>query len=81
MVGWREFVVMKKYRKGAILDEVDRDIIERYQSMGLARTGFTEVDGRPVSTARLTPEGMNRYIRIRDCRNPVKRFLYSFANI
>ena len=43
MLNQKAIDVMKKYRKGGIVEEKDRDIVYNLESIGFMKTGFTHV--------------------------------------
>lgn len=71
-----EFDILKKYLKGAIVAEEDRNLLRKYSSIGRVHLGYTTSRGRPEETAKLTPRGEREIKDEMIYRHPIKRRFY-----
>lgn len=82
MLSDREFDVLKRYKKGQIVEPSDEFVIHRHQSIGLCTSGL-HIDprtGEAVETSRLTRVGLDRVKQEEIYRSPLKRFFYALRN-
>ena len=69
----RELNQLEKYLKGDIIQERDRFLIEKLQSMGLATSGFHDNGKEAHETSRLTPLGYDLFKSSKIKYNPIKK--------
>ena len=79
----REYEILKKFSKGAFVDDEDRYIVDRFANIGLIKFGYdTNKKGEIQETASLTPLGYDFYdaeTRWRRAQmNSLERALYDF---
>lgn len=76
-----EYEFCKKFSDGAIVvSDIEKNIVNRFQSTGLVRTGFTGKDENYLEICKLTSLGFEIYKRDRVLRNSIKRFFYYLRN-
>ena len=73
-----ELRVLKKYKKGRVVDVGDEFVLYRYCSIGYVRLGISTEGEEPRETARLTDRGFRTLKYEVDMRNPLKRILFPF---
>ena len=71
-----EFEILKKYLKGSIVAEGDRNLLKKYSSIGRVHFGYTTSRGKPEETAKLTPRGEREIKDEITYRHPIKRRFY-----